>query len=136
MSKKAAKVLVDTSVWIDFFQGNLPLHHKSAFITLLDAEEVAITDVIRHEILVGAPTEEEFARLERMLNAIENYSLSDQEKHAFNHFGFELRQKGLLGKYTDLSIAFLAKERKIPIYSFDRYFTKLASAKVVRLFTL
>ena len=134
MDETIPRVLIDTSVWIDFFHGKLLSLHREALIALLDAEEVIITDIIRHEILVGASTDKDFAQLSRLLDPIETHTIADGEKTKFNRFGFELRQKGLLGRYTDLSIAFIAKERNVPIYSFDRYFNKLSSAKIIQSF--
>jgi predicted nucleic acid-binding protein len=128
-----AQVIVDTSVWIDFFRGSLNAKHKDAFVLLLEAEEVIITDVIKHELLVGAKVQKEFFFLQDCLSALEEFSIEAASKSDFNQFGFDLKTRGLLGKYTDLSIAFLAKIHEVPVYSFDKYFDKLAKANVISL---
>ena len=46
-------------------------------------------------------------------------------------FGAQLRKRGLLGTYTDTSIAYLAQKQGLPVMSFDKYFTKLAAAEII-----
>jgi predicted nucleic acid-binding protein len=118
-----ARVIVDTSVWIDFFRGKLAASQKEALIVLIEAEEVAITDVIKHELLIGARTRKDFLFLQDSLSALEEISLEPDLKPVFNRFGFDLKMQGLVGKYTDLSIAFLAQKHGLQIYSLDRYFS-------------
>lgn len=96
--------------------------------------EVALTDIVKHEILVGAKSQTQFSQLLDLLEACPEFYIPRGEYHHFNHFGFELAQKGLLGRYTDVSIAFICKYHALPIWSFDRYFHTLAKRKLIRLF--
>ena len=130
----SAGVIIDTSVWIDFFRGKLTARHKEALVLLLEADEVVITDVIKHELLVGASSKKDFHFLSDSLSALTEISLDSNAMTEFNSFGFELKLIGLLGKYTDLSIAFLAQKKDLPVFSFDQYFAKLARKNIISLF--
>lgn len=127
------KVIVDTSVWIDFFNGKLLGKEKETLILLLEAEEAVITDIIKHELLIGANSASEYSELNDSLSALEEYSIDSDLRVEFNRFGFELRKRGFLGKYTDSSIAFLARTNQFPVYSFDKYFSKLAQKGMISI---
>ena len=129
-------VIVDTSVWIDFFRGKLKEGQREALVLLLEADEVVITEVIKHELLVGASTKKDFAFLSDTLSAFTALSMDSDLMPEFNRFGFDLKLKGLIGKYTDLSIAYLAQKNALPIFSFDKYFEKLASKSIIKLFAI
>jgi hypothetical protein len=47
-----------------------------------------------------------------------------------------MKQIGLLGKYTDLTIAFHAKQMNYPIFAKDKYFNGLAKKKIIKLFSI
>lgn len=133
-SQSHIKVLIDTSVWIDFFNGSLSEKQREAIVSLLDAEEVVITSVIKNELLVGATSLKNYLELENNLSAFQEFHLTEDSLPAFNRFSFDLKQKGILGKYTDVSIAFLAQKNEIPLWSFDRYFTQLKAKKMIEIF--
>lgn len=125
-------VVIDTSVWIDFFRGRLQPAALHAITLLLDSETAMITHVIRHELLSGATSESDYTKLDRMLSALPVLSISKDEDREFNRFGFLLAQKGFLGRYTDASIAFLARKHGLPVFAFDGYFQKLAKKRLIR----
>lgn len=129
---KKYQVIVDTSVWISFFNGCLSPENRVKLVTLLEGEEAAITDIIKHELLVGATSHSEYIKLSDYLSSIEELSISSTQRGELSRFGYELKKQGLLGKYTDLSIAFLAKEFSYPIWSFDHYFSRLAKKSFIQ----
>jgi hypothetical protein len=127
-------IIVDTSVWIDYFRGDASDSIVNSMRGLLDADSVAITDVIRHELVVGAATSKDYQALDEMLSALREYSLTTERRAQFNHFAFQLKKQGLLGKYTDASIALLAKVHHCPVFTLDRWFHKLADKKIIQVF--
>lgn len=128
-----SKVIVDTSVWIDHFRGRLRPPLRDNLGTILIDDQAAITDIILHELLVGAADEKHFRWLADRLGALACLTLPDEERDDLSLFGFHLKTKGLLGRYTDLTIAYLARRHDFPILSFDGYFKKLSSKSIVRL---
>src|SRR5581483_1132368 len=60
-------IVVDTSVWIDFFRDNAiwQVEHLAALIT--DDEPVALTDIVLTEVLQGLASDRAARRVERRL---------------------------------------------------------------------
>ncbi|MBI4666340.1 MAG: PIN domain nuclease [Nitrospinae bacterium] len=60
-------ILVDTSVWIDFFRG-VDSPHRKALHRLIEADEdMAITEIIMTEILQGVKDERQFQTVKQSL---------------------------------------------------------------------
>ena len=59
-------ILVDSSVWIDYFRGNAT-PQTDKLDTLLGAVPLAIGDLILTEVLQGCPSEKEFNAVRRAL---------------------------------------------------------------------
>jgi predicted nucleic acid-binding protein len=134
MTPKQNLVLVDTSVWIDFFRGTTQELIRLGLSTLIDSNQVVLSDIILHEVLIGAKTEEEYQELEAMMNILTCYRIQEEELADFNRFSFFVKKKGLAGSYTDLSIAFLCHHHNLWLYSLDKYFKKLENLKLIRCF--
>lgn len=125
------KTIVDTSIWIDYFLDHLPTKLTEQLSELIEYECVVLTDIIYFEILIGAKTKTESLKIKDLLSPFLILSIEKDELDSFIQFGQDLRKKGLLGKYTDLSIAYLAHKHKLPILSLDHYFKKLTQLKIL-----
>lgn len=129
------RFLVDTSVWIDFFRGALT---KAAHKTVTEGirlDLVSITDVIRHEVLVGAGSESHYKILSRLLQPLQCLRIADGDLAIFDKFAWDLKMKGLKGKYSDLSIAFIAMRHSLPVFAFDDYFRRLSRKEILQTLT-
>lgn len=62
-------ILVDSSVWIDYFRGK-PSPHTDKLDALLGSEPLAIGDLILTEVLQGFGPEREFNRAQRLLTSL------------------------------------------------------------------
>ena len=121
--------IVDTSVWIDFFRGTLEPVYYELLTEGIREDRVVITDIIRHEILVGARSEKLYKGYLHLLEPLKCLTLPGQTTLELAHFAWFLAQEGLMGRYTDVAIAFQSHKGNIPILSFDHYFFKLAQKK-------
>lgn len=128
-----ASVLVDTSVWIDFFRAKLPRVLSSRLTELLEQQQVVVTDIIVHEILIGALTRKQYRKLQDLMSPFKSLHLTAEDSDGFNSFAWQLGKQGLLGRYTDLSIAYLSHKAGFPVLSFDRYFHRLADKGVIEV---
>ncbi len=63
-------ILVDSSVWIDYFRG-VDAPETAALDRLLGSEPIAIGDLILTEVLQGFTRDRDFERARRMLSACE-----------------------------------------------------------------
>jgi predicted nucleic acid-binding protein len=92
-------ILVDSSVWIDYFRGTNSVAAES-LDQLLQAEPVAIGDLILAEVLQGFTSERDFAEARKLLTALEVVTLGGEAlaiEAARNHrrlraLGFTVRK--------------------------------------------
>lgn len=116
-------ILVDTSVWIDYLNGNV-----NKFTDTLDAAlfngEVVIGDVIFLEILQGIKNDKDYKRVKTMLNQLDQYEMLGHnavEKYAENYR--YLRKNGItIRKTTDVIIASFCIDNRLPLLFSDRDF--------------
>lgn len=62
-------ILVDSSVWIDYFRG-IPTLQTNLLDTLLGSEPIAIGDLILTEVLQGFQAERDFNQARKMLTSL------------------------------------------------------------------
>lgn len=128
-----AKILVDTSVWIDFFRDRIKAPLGEHLSEAILRQRVAITDIIRHELLIGTQDQKSFKRMQDLLSPLECLRIAEEDLSAFDRFAWKLKQCGLQGKYTDATIAYLAQSTAYPILAFDKYFQELARQKIIKV---
>jgi len=116
-------MLVDTSVWIDYFNGKENRHTHALDLAIIDGT-VALGDLILLEILQGIRDDTEYKRAKRTLSTLDQYEMfrkSMVEKCAENYRA--LRKKGItIRKTTDVIIATFCIEQKLPLLFLDRDF--------------
>ena len=122
-------IVVDTTVWIDFFNDRDEPHVRS-FVDLVDKDEgVALTDVIMTEILQGLRSEVDVRRVERRLAPFEVLrlvSMDDFKLAASLHRA--ARSRGItIRKTVDCLIAAVCVRESVPILHHDVDFDRLAA---------
>ncbi len=116
-------ILADTSVWIDYFNGN-----ENPLTDELDKGLVegiiAIGDLIFLEILQGFKDDKDYNLAKSTLGTLEQYEMFSHAqalKSAENYRA--LRKKGLtIRKTTDVIIATFCIENRLPLLFSDRDF--------------
>jgi predicted nucleic acid-binding protein len=122
-------IVVDTSVWIDFFRG-ISTPKVEQFVALVDADAgIAITDVILTEILQGLRTESDVRRVERRLaffDVLRLAELDDFRRAAALYRG--ARREGITIRRTlDCLIASVCIREEVALLHADADFDRLAS---------
>ena len=116
-------ILADTSVWIDYFNGNIT-DQSDILDNALAEGEVIIGDLIILEILQGIRDDREYNKTKKALSTLEQFELFGNSMvfECANNFR-KLRKKGLtIRKTTDLIIASFCIKNKIPLLYCDRDF--------------
>jgi len=119
-------ILVDTSVWIDYFNG-IQSKETDALDTALIDGTVAIGDLILLEILQGFRSDKDYNKAKKMLTTLDQYELFGHSMviKCASHYR-TLRKKGItVRKTTDIIIASFCIENKIPLLFSDRDFLPL-----------
>ncbi len=120
------KVLVDTSVWIEFFRKHEPFHEMVR--ELIDSEQVCCTGLILAELMQGAKTKKELAILDDFPHTFpflpENVELWSKA----GRLSFTLRRQGTTVGLGDCFIAVSAKKTGVSIATLDTHFDLLRNA--------
>ncbi|MEJ5378517.1 MAG: PIN domain-containing protein [bacterium] len=127
------KVLVDTSVWVDFFRKSHPERHDCVAALLRDECAVG-TGIVALELIRGSRTEKELRLVMELFDIIETIHPTPQVYLEAGKTGFQLAQKGLSMSVVDLLIAQIAMENDLPLFSLDRHFEMIAAHSRLRLF--
>ncbi len=117
-------ILVDTSVWIDYFN-NTPANNFTDKLDAALAEGiVAMGDLIFLEILQGFRNDKDYRKAKTTLSTLQQYELFGQDavyKCAANYRA--LRKQGITIRSTaDVIVATFCIEHRIPLLFSDRDF--------------
>ncbi|MBN1308191.1 MAG: PIN domain-containing protein [Chitinispirillaceae bacterium] len=120
-------ILVDTSVWIDYFAGNRTAGVSILKSAIADSEDLGICGVVFTEVLQGIRTDEEFDRVQMILDDL---IYLPQEKSTHFLAATISRAMGKKGKTIrkpiDCIIAALCIENSIFLLHNDRDFDFIA----------
>ncbi len=116
-------ILVDSSVWVDYFNGNTS--PEADFLdTLLGREPIAIGDLILVEVLQGFRSDADYKSASELLASLAVYDLLGARlaiKTADNYRA--LRKRGIsVRKTIDAVIATWCIENRMPLLYSDRDF--------------
>lgn len=122
-------IVVDTSVWVDFFR-DADTPQVQLLVRLIDEDEgVALTDIVLTEILQGLGSEDEVARVDEHLSALEVLRLEDLDdfRRAASLYRQARRQGVTIRRTLDCLIASVCVREGVPILHADTDFDRLAS---------
>jgi predicted nucleic acid-binding protein len=127
-----AKVLVDTSVWIEFFRKNDPYY--DIVNRMIDHEEICLTGVIIAELMQGAKSEKELAVLLNFPQVFDFIPETCQLWVEAGRLAFNLRRKGLTIGLSDCYIAVAAASAHAQVATLDGHFAALSKQAKITLF--
>ena len=116
-------IIVDTSVWIDYFNGTKS-EETNILDSALESGEVAIGDLIFLEILQGFRNDKDYKQAKDMLLVLDQYEMFGHKMVAKCAENYRcLRKKGItIRKTADVIIATFCIENQIPLLFSDRDF--------------
>lgn len=130
-------ILVDSSVWIDFFNGQKNAH-TDKLSSLLSTELISIGDIILLEILQGIKNERDFKITKSYLQDLQCHQLSNPSLalKAANHFRY-LRSMGVtIRKTIDVVIATFCIENDFMLLHNDKDFKPFVTHLKLKTFNL
>ncbi|MBI3592126.1 MAG: PIN domain-containing protein [Nitrospirae bacterium] len=126
------RILVDTSVWIDFFRGkNSDLTEKIGI--LLKSGRAVYTGIIALELLNGAKGRKELQVLQDLFSALEKVDVSKTTFLKAGKMGYEIARRGHTLSVVDLLISQIAIENNLFLMTFDSHFNVIAKHNALRL---
>jgi len=124
-----ANVLVDTSIWIEYF--NKPDSNVGKSLeNLLKKGRVYIAGIILTELLQGAKIEREFESILESVLALPFLETTLNTWIQSGRISFALRKKSITIPITDLVIASLSLENNCKIFTLDLHFNKIPNINI------
>ncbi len=122
----ADRILIDTSVWIEYFRS------KSSSVVqkvdrILEEDEVYIPKIIIAELMQGSRSKKELSIIEDFFDA---FHIIDQKEDSWIKAGslsYKLKKKGKNINLFDCYIAVIAQEYGCIIFSLNRHFKEMQS---------
>ena len=128
----AERILLDTSIWIDYFRnGSSTISDKVDEI--LSDKDVFIPKIVIAELIQGAKSEKEISVVENFLDA---FHIIDQKENTWLKAGrlsFDLKKKGKAINLFDCYIALIAQENGCKIFTLNRHFRDIQSVIEISL---
>lgn len=116
-------ILVDSSVWIDYFSGN-DTRQAEALDKTLGVQIVAIGDLILTEVLQGFRLDQDYKTAKKLLSELTVFELLGKDMAIKSAENFrKLRKQGItIRKTADVIIASFCIEHSLPLLFSDKDF--------------
>jgi tRNA(fMet)-specific endonuclease VapC len=131
----SGRVLIDTSVWIAYFQVHAPAGILEKVDELLSDGDIYVPKIVLAELIQGAHSEK---NLEVILGFAEAFTIIAESENTWLEAGrlsFALKKKGKTINLADCYIAILAKEHKCSILTLDKHFREIQKETGLKLLT-
>ncbi len=125
-------VLIDTSVWIEFFR------EKGSPVSVMVKEylkhgQACWTGPVVVELYQGAKTQKEIQVLEDLLGTITYIEITREHYHKAGLISQKAARQGKTFSVIDMILAVVAQEEHLLIYSLDAHFQDIAGYCTVSL---
>ena len=127
-------LIVDSSVWIDFFAGRELQHVRRLEAALLSDEEIGVPDIVRLEILSGVRQDATLRKITANLNALRRVVAGDDDWDQAAALYRTCRKNGVtIRSVVDCLIARLAMRDDALLLAHDRDFAMMVPHCKLRL---
>ena len=126
------KILVDTSVWIEFFRKHEPYH--GVVTRLIDDEQVFCCGIILAELMHGAKADKELSALDDFPHVFTFIPETTRLWAAAGKLAFQLRRKGVTVGLSDCFIAVAAVSVNAKVATLDSHFQVLGKPAGISLY--
>ncbi|HAJ94865.1 MAG TPA: PIN domain nuclease, partial [Actinobacteria bacterium] len=125
------RIIVDTSVWIEYFKNNqdyVPFIEDS-----LNLENILITGLIISELLHGIKSEKEYKLLLESISAVPYVECIYEDWVRTGEILYNLKKKGRAVPLTDVLISAIAIRYNASVLTLDKHFKNIARIKLITL---
>lgn len=114
------KVLVDTSVWIEFFRKKNPYYN--IVLDLIDSDSVVCIGIVFAELLQGAKSAKELNTIKEFLYVFDFLPESEKLWEHAGELSFNLQRKGKSAGLSNCYIAVVTKAYNTKLLTTDKHF--------------
>lgn len=124
------RVLIDTSVWVDFFrQGK----SKNKITSLVNSNRAVYCGLIATELLRGAKRKDELDTLRDLFESLTYVETTSDSFYGAGQLGYTLAREGISLSTVDLVLAQICLDNDLSIFSLDQHFGQIAKYTKLQL---
>lgn len=129
----SGRVLIDTSVWIAYFQAHAPAGVLEKVDELFSDGDIHVPKIVLAELIQGAHSEKNLEVIRAFVEAFMIIGESADTWMDAGRLSFALKKKGKTINLADCYIAILAKEHKCSILTLDKHFKEIQKETGVKI---
>ncbi len=114
--------LIDTSVWIDFFNGKLSDSLKNQIIGYIENDEIYYNGIILSELLIGTKNIKERNFIQNNFDGFIYLPFDLDDFKRLSNYGNNFLRKGITIPLTDLLIFYHTVDNKLTLITKDKHF--------------
>lgn len=118
------KVLIDTSVWIDYLK-NKDKSFSEKVDKILNYYNIHLPEIVVAELIQGAKSEKEIKIIEEFINIFNIVYPSENTWTNAGRLSFTMKRKGITVSLIDCYIAVLTNENNCRLFSLDKHFSEI-----------
>jgi len=126
-------ILVDTSVWIDFFLGRTEQVEKLEFL-IRESNQVCICGIILQEVFQGVKDKKDYVKVKERLTKLPFIKTDKNTYILAAEIYRDLRAKGITIPILDTTIAATAIQNKTPLFTTDQHFYLVSQHRKLTLY--
>lgn len=130
MNEKNIGVLVDTSVWIEFFKQQSETGDKLSELIIKNV--VWTCGIVLFEIIQGVKTEDEKTTLLETLLTLPYVEMTQPLWQKAGELSATLKKKGVNLPLSDIFIATICLEHKLSIFTLDKHFEQIPGVRIYK----
>jgi predicted nucleic acid-binding protein len=126
------RILIDTSVWIEYFRNKSDVLSEQVD-AILSYDEVVVPKVVIAELVQGARSEKEISVVEGFVGA---FNVVDHKEGTWERAGkisYGIRKKGRQANLADCYIAVIARDNQSYILTLDQHFKDIKDMAGIKL---
>ena len=131
MKNKHTHVLVDTSVWIEFFRENSSVSNNLELLIITDSVEVC--GVVLFELLQGIKSEPEKLKIKEILLNLSYVEVNKIIWQKSAEISLNIKKKGFTIPFSDILIGVLAIENNLSVFTLDKHFELISELELYKI---
>jgi predicted nucleic acid-binding protein len=122
------RILVDTTVWIEFFRARSKIGDHLEMLLLENA--VSTCGVVMFEVLQGIKSEGEKNKILGVLASLPYVEMTKKLWHRAADLSIRLKKNAVNLPLSDILIAAIAAENDLSVYTLDNHFKQIPNLKL------
>jgi len=125
--------LIDTSIWIDFFKGELDDELKNQILSYIENDEIYYNGIILSELLIGTKNKKEKKLIQDNFDGFHYLTMTLEDFKQIAKIGNKLLKKGITIPLTDLIIFYHTLNNNLIIITKDKHFKRIFTVEKFQL---